>query len=94
MVTHHEPDPPLVAQPATPLEALLSESRELQAISRQLIRESRELRTIYLLLQHNYHVKYQLEKYPDIYASMLLRLASLEGKKELAKWLDLENTRR
>lgn len=40
--------------PPLPFEALLSESQRLQALSLQLIRESRELRTICSLIQHRY----------------------------------------
>jgi len=56
-----------VRQPTLPLEALLSESKQLQAISWQLIRESRELRMISMLLQHSYRNHHiQLEKYPHL----------------------------
>lgn len=41
-------------QSQSALEALLGESKRLQAITDQLIRQSRELRTIYLLIEHGY----------------------------------------
>ena len=62
-----------VVEPTLPLEALLSESKRLQAISWQLIRESREQRTIYMLLEHvysNHHI--HLEKYPHLIVTIIL----------------------
>jgi hypothetical protein len=54
-----------VVEAAVPLETLLSESKRLQAISLQLIRESRELRTICLLTQHGYQKQHNLcKKHP------------------------------
>lgn len=53
-------------RPVISLEALLRESMRFQAISEQLIRESRELRTICMLIhqtytyQHKHHKKYYL----------------------------------
>ena len=41
-------------QPALPLEALLRESKQLQAISLHLIRESRELKTTLVLIERSY----------------------------------------
>ena len=61
-----------VLQPTLPLEALLSESKQLQAISWQLIRESRELRMISMLLQHSYRNHHiHLEKYPHLIIKLI-----------------------
>jgi hypothetical protein len=46
-----------------PIDALLRESKRLQAISEQLIRQSRELRTICVLIERKYSHPYShLEK--------------------------------
>jgi len=59
-------------QPALLLEALLSESKQLQVTSLQLIRESKELRTALFLLQHlNRNQHQQLMKLRDLFLQRL-----------------------
>ena len=59
-------------QPALLLEALLSESKQLQVTSLQLIRESTELRTALFLLQHlNRNQHQQLMKLRDLFLQRL-----------------------
>lgn len=88
MDTSDELNPVSVAFPTTPLETLLSESRQLQALSRQLIKESREQRAICQLLLYTYCIKHQLERYPDIYARMLPGHASLVARGRLNQNVD------
>jgi hypothetical protein len=68
-IYQQETDTPLIerngeVEPAKPLDVLLSESKQLQAAAMQLIRESRERRTILGLTLHlcKHHSK-QLEPY-------------------------------
>ena len=59
-------------QPALLIEALLSESKQLQVTSLQLIRESKELRTALILLQHlNRNQHQQLMKLRDLFLQRL-----------------------
>ena len=59
-------------QPALLIEALLSESKQLQVTSLQLMRESKELRTALILLQHlNRNQHQQLMKLRDLFLQRL-----------------------
>lgn len=54
-------------RPVISLEALLRESMRFQAISEQLIRESRELRTICMLIHHTYNYQHEhLKKHEPV----------------------------
>ncbi len=59
-------------QPAPLIEALLSESKQLQVTSLQLMRESKELRTALILLQHlNRNQHQQLMKQRGLFLQRL-----------------------
>ncbi len=59
-------------QPALLIEALLSESKQLQVTSLQLMRESKELRTALILLQHlNRNQHQQLMKQRGLFLQRL-----------------------